>query len=306
MQVHLEGQRSLRFDDGTPVRSASALAPFGTGRLVAQDDATHAAWLVDGHIRPLRLFDAVDGLDEFSEAAGTKHLKPDLEAASPVQVDGRAGVLLFGSGSTPARRRAALVLDEADPTVQVADLGPLYDAIAGALGLADDQLNLEGVARNRGVLRLFQRGNLGGGVPNASIDVDLFALLEAVRGRRDPDDVPLRAPRVYELGQLHGVGLAATDAVALPDGSVLLSAAAEDTPNAVDDGPVVASALARLDGDQVRAIAPLPVVAGVVPKVEGLGVIALLPGGVRLAAVVDSDNPLDASMELTLRVDLVH
>ena len=41
-----------------------------------------------------------------------------------------------------------------------------------------------------------------------------------------------------------GVGLAVTDAVALPDGLVLVSAAAEDSPSTYDDGPVVGSALA--------------------------------------------------------------
>ena len=47
------------------------------------------------------------------------------------------------------------------------------------------------------------------------------------------------------------MGLAVTDAIALPDGRLLLSAAAEDSPNAVDDGPVVATALVLVDGYNV-------------------------------------------------------
>ncbi len=302
MQVQVESDRPLRFDDGSPVRAASALAPLGAGWLVAQDDATHAAWLLDGGVRRLRLLPPVEGLDVFGEADGSKHLKPDLEAASGVQLGTRSAVLLLGSGSTAARRRAVLVLDEAEPTVEVGGLGGLYDAVAVALGVPDGELNLEGVARNGPVLRWFQRGNLAAGVPNGSVDVDLPALLEALRGRRDPGDVPLRAARHYELGQVLGVGLAATDAVALPGGRVLLSAAAEDTPNAVDDGPVVAAALALLDDDEVLDTVALPQVGGVVPKVEGLGVRELLPDGARLIAVVDADDPLAPSVELTLRV----
>jgi hypothetical protein len=42
----------------------------------------------------------------------------------------------------------------------------------------------------------------------------------------------------YDLGTADGVALAVTDALALPDGTVLVSAAAEDTPDPYEDGPV--------------------------------------------------------------------
>jgi hypothetical protein len=81
-----------------------------------------------------------------------------------------------------------------------------------------------------------------------------------------------------------------------------VSAAAEDTSNPVDDGVVVGAVLALLDGDQVVEAAVLPEVDGVVQKVEGLGVLEVLEGGVRLLAVVDADDPLAPSVELTLSV----
>jgi hypothetical protein len=99
------------------------------------------------------------------------------------------------------------------------------------------------------------------------------------------------------------VALAVTDAVALPDGRVLVSAAAEDTPNAVDDGPVVGAALALLDGDRVTDVAPLPESGSGAYKVEGLAVREVTGDGVRLLAVVDADDPDAASvrLDLTLR-----
>ena len=306
MQVQVEESRTLVFDDGSPVRAASALARLGGGWLVAQDDATHGAWVRGDGVHRLRLLPPVEGLDAFSEAEGTKHLKPDLEAACSLVGEGGTGALLLGSGSTPARRRGVLVTEregEQEPGVESGDLGGLYDAVAALLGVPRDQLNLEGVARNGPVLRWFQRGNLRAGVPNGSVDVGLPGLLDALRGRLDPADVPLREPRRYELGEVAGVGLSATDAVALPGGRVLLSAAAEDTPNAYDDGPVVAAALALLDGDRVLGVAEIPRVEGVVQKVEGLGVLELLDDGARLLAVVDADDPLAPSVELALRVD---
>jgi hypothetical protein len=95
-----------------------------------------------------------------------------------------------------------------------------------------------------------------------------------------------------------------TDAIALPDGRVLLSAAAEDTPNAVDDGPVVATALALVHGEQVLAVAPIPEVGGQVHKVEGLALRDVRDGVVHLLAVVDDDDPTRPSAVLRLRAEL--
>ena len=92
-----------------------------------------------------------------------------------------------------------------------------------------------------------------------------------------------------------------TDVVALPDGRMLVSAAAEDTPNAVDDGPVVGAALAVLDGDRVTDVAPLPRPGSGAYKVEGLAVREVTGDRVRLLAVVDADDPVLPSARLTLR-----
>ena len=302
LSVQIESVRALRFDDGSPVRAASGVAPLGDGWLVAQDDAAHAAWLRDASVERVRVVPSVEGHDVFSSAAGTKHLKPDLEAACPVELDGDPGVLLLGSGSTPARMRAALVTLDDGPQVRLADLSVLYARVADVLGLDPVDLNLEGACRSGDVLRWFARGNLAAGVPSASVDVDLGPLMDAVVGRADPAQVQVRTPLTYDLGEVEGVGLAVTDAVALPDGRILLSTAAEDTPNAVDDGPVVATALALVDDTAVLAIAPLPEVDGEPHKVEGLVVLETLPDGVRLLAVVDGDDPDAPSPELVLRV----
>lgn len=78
--------------------------------------------------------------------------------------------------------------------------------------------------------------------------------------------------------------------------------AAEDTPNAVDDGPVVGAALALLDDDGVLAIAELPASAGGAYKVEGLAVCETTLDGLLLLAVVDADEPAAASEQLALRL----
>jgi hypothetical protein len=304
MQVFVDDVRALRFDDGTPVRAASGIAPLGDGWLVAQDDATHGAWLRADTVTPVRLLPPVEGLDVFSEAEGTKHLKPDLEVACPAEVDGAPAVILLGSGSTPRRMRGVLVrLEDDRPVAQHGDLVPLYQRVAEYLGVPMDQLNLEGASRHGDVLRWFQRGNLAAGVASASVDVPMRAVVDAVLGRLDPSAVPVENRRRYELGAVEGVGLAVTDAVALPDGRTLLSAAAEDTPNAVDDGPVVATALVLVDDANVLAVAPIPEPGGQVHKVEGLALGHVDDEGVHLRAVVDADDPMVPSAELHLRVE---
>ncbi|RZU30610.1 DUF6910 family protein [Blastococcus saxobsidens] len=305
VRVFVDSARTLRFDDGSPVTAASGVAPLGEGWLIAQDDSTIAAWRRDDGVHPVRVLPPVDGHDAFSEPAGTKHLKPDLEVACPAEVDGEPAVLLLGSGSSPRRMRAVLVrLEGGEPVVHAADLPGLYERVAAGLGLPMDHLNLEGASRHGATIRWFNRGNLNAGVRSASVDVPLEGLVAAVLGRADAAAVAVEQPREYELGEVEGVGLAVTDAIALPDGRTLLSAAAEDTPNAVDDGPVVATAIALLDGETVLAVAPIPELDGHVRKVEGLALRRVEGRRVHLLAVVDDDDPATPSAELELRVHL--
>jgi hypothetical protein len=305
MRLVVEGMRRLRFDDGTPVTAASAIAPLGQGWLIAQDDATSVAWHVGGSVRPVRVLPPVEELDRFSEQAGTKALKPDLEVACPASVGRDPAVLLLGSGSTARRMRGVLLrLVDGEPVPTAADLTPLYERVASALGVSMEQLNLEGAGRHGDRVRWFNRGNLAAGVPSASVDVSLAALVDAVLGGSDAGAVAVDAVRTYDLGAVDGVGLAVTDAVALPDGRVLVSAAAEDTPNAVDDGPVVATALALLDGETVVALTRVPEERGVVHKIEGLALREADGATVHLLAVVDDDDPAAPSAELDLRVEL--
>jgi hypothetical protein len=188
------------------------------------------------------------------------------------------------------------------PVAQAGDLGPLYDRVARCLGLPLEHLNLEGASRHGPTVRWFNRGNLAAGVRSGSVDVPMDELVAAVLGQADAEAVPVEVPRSYALGDVDGIGLEVTDAIALPDGRVLLSAAAEDSPNAVDDGPVVATALALLDGAEVLAVAPVPEVGGHVHKIEGLALRARAAHEVRLLAVVDDDDPDTPSSEIDLRV----
>jgi hypothetical protein len=294
MHAEFTGRTELRFAGGTPVRAASGIARYAGGWLVVQDDATHGCVWEDGVGRALRLVGPVQGHDTFDEASGTKALKPDLEAVVSLP-DGRT--LALGSGSTPARMRSVLL---SEGSVLVAGLAPVYAGAADALEVAPDQLNLEGACVVGESLRWFQRGLPSAGAPTASVDLGLDSLLGLASGR--PAAVRVAGVRRYDLGAVGGVGLAVTDAVALGDGLVLVAAAAEDSPSTYDDGPVVGSALALLDGDDVVDLVELPRLDGQVAKVEGLAVVAEAADRLELVAVVDADDPGVPSLLLDLVV----
>lgn len=303
MEVRLEQARRLSFADGRPVRAASAIAELGPGWLIAQDDGTHACWWRDESGTRVRAFPAIEGLDVFSGETGSKHLKPDLEAACPVPGEASPTVLLLGSGSTPRRMRSALVrLTDTEPVSVAADLSALYAAVAAALDVPADALNLEGGCVVGDALRWFQRGLPTAGWPTASVDLALADVLAAATGRLDPAAVEVRNVRRYDLGVVGGVGLAVTDAVTVTGGDVLVSAVAEDSPSTYDDGPVAGSTLALLRGDTVLDAADLPQVEGRVAKVEGLALLEWGARGGRLLAVIDDDDESVPSWLLTLRV----
>jgi hypothetical protein len=305
MQIEIEQVERLRFDHGGPVRAASAVSRFGDGFLVVQDDATHAAWFVDGRATAVRLLPPVEGLEAFDEPSATKHLKPDLEAACAIFDGADPAVLVMGSGSSSARMRwVLLTLDRGRPHTRVVDMTELYRVVAEALEVPLDALNLEGACVLGRTLRWFHRGLPSAGQPSASVDLDLGDVLDAAHGRVRAGAVTVAASRRYNLGSVASVGLAITDAVALPGHGVLCAAAAEDSPNTTDDGPVVASALVHLRDDGGAAVVLLPLIDGVVAKVEGLMLIESSGGWARLLAVVDGDDPMAASLAVTVRVRL--
>jgi hypothetical protein len=294
MRVTLTSSTPLRFADGTPVRAASGVARYGAGWLVVQDDATHGCVWEAGSGRPLRLVAPVEGHDTFEEAAGTKALKPDLEAVVALP-DGRT--LVLGSGSTPARMRCVLL---SDSTVQVAGLAPVYARVAEVLEVPADQLNLEGATVVGESLRWFQRGLPSAGAPSASVDVGLDGLLDHASG--SPAAVRVSGVRRYDLGTVAGVGLAITDAISLSGGLVLVSAAAEDSPSTYDDGPVVGSALALLDGERLVDKVEFPLLDGEVAKLEGLALVGHRDDVLDVVAVIDADDPSKPSLLLELEV----
>ena len=311
--LRFAGGADAAADRPAHVRAGSGLAWVGDRLAAIMDDANFVA-LVDPlapHAAAAVALPAGEaGHRQFGESRGTKHLKLDLEAC--VATPGAEPLLVaFGSGSLPAREHVVIVdgLAGHSPHATLLHRPALYRALREEAGFAGSELNLEGAllldTPEGCTLRLLGRGNgaaRGGVVPrNATCDLDWDALLRHLRDAEHQPPAPTRVTR-YDLGTLGGVPLGFTDA-AQCDGTVLFTAAAEASPDAVRDGEVTGSVLGILDiGGGVRWT-PIVDERGALlrEKAEGLAVADADAG--ELWVLLDADDEDRASELCRVRLE---
>ncbi len=245
--VRIHGARVLRYDTAAEahedrpahVRAASGLAVHAGRLVVAQDDASFFGIVTRDGVTAMRLPRGLDGRRRFEVALGNKLDKLDLE--SMVAIDDE--LWAFGSGSLPIREKVCRV-HHGIPRVQ--DAAPLYARLREAL---DGALNIEGAARvqtdGRDELWLFHRGNTGPRDPGPAVlrlgTMETRAWLVATAPMPALLDVD-----GYALGEADGARFGFTGAVA-DGGRVFYVAAAEQSPNAIDDGAASGSQLGVID-----------------------------------------------------------
>lgn len=276
------------------VRAASGIVRVGGRVAVIQDDANFVA-LVDpatGVAEPIALPAGHLGKRQFDDARGTKRFKLDLEACAAVVNEGEELLLTLGSGSGPLRENAVLVrgIGRGAPAVELVHAPALYERLRRARGFAGSEMNVEGATVVGRALRLFGRGNgaaRDGLRPvNATCDLDLRSLLLYLR---NPAENPTPAPESvvrYELGDIDGLPLGFTDAAVL-GARLCYVAAAEDSPDALQDGPVVGSAFGVIGGEARWTEIEDVDGSRYLGKVEGL----LMLDARSALVVVDRDDP---------------
>jgi hypothetical protein len=306
--------RPLRYADGADealdrpahVRAGSGLARVPGGVALVQDDANFIA-IVDpatGLARDVPLPAGPGGVRQFDDTRGNKREKLDLEACVADTIDGVPTLVALGSGATSLRERIVLVRDigapGAGPTVIHAR--SLYARLRAERDFAGDELNVEGAIRIGDTLRLFARGNGEHSLCAATCDLDWSRFLAYLR---DPDAAPPEPAAIvrHDLGMLDDVRLGFTDA-AWWEGTILFTAAAEDSDNAVDDGDVAGSVLGTIAPDGTTRWTRLvtPDGAPYAGKVEGI----LAPtddAGDEVTAVVDADDAGAPSLLCRIRLE---
>lgn len=303
VDLHYADGGSAAGDRPRHVRAGSGLAWLGARAelVVAQDDASFLAVLdvAAGTARALPLEHVVGGRRIFEARLGNKKHKLDLEACARLP-DGR--VLVVGSGSLPVRERLVLVAAgerTADPHHAHAhgtlvDASALYTALRARADFAGSELNVEGAAADEGSFFLVNRGNGEAREGRRPVDAIAELALADVLSFLAGGPVPaLRRVTAFDLGEAAGVRLTFTD-VCPRGGALYFLAAAEASPNALDDGEVAGTAFgviapgcasARLGALLDEHGAPLRA------KVEGLAWARPDGTGSRALAVVDRDDP---------------
>jgi hypothetical protein len=301
-----EGGADPALDRPAHVRAASGLARVGDRVAVVQDDANFLA-LVDpatGRAEAVPLPPGEGGARLFGAARGTKHLKLDLEAclALPPELtpDGAPTVLALGSGSTRRREQALLATLPAGGRshARIVPAPGLYALLRAASAFSGSEMNVEGAVLVGDRVRLFGRGNGAARgdarALNATCDVDAARLVAYLRGRGAP---PAPGAIVqYALGDLDGAPLGFTDA-ALAGRRVLYTAAAEASPDAVQDGEVTGSVLGIIEGPEARWTPLADADGRPLAGLKAEGILAATPDGSRLWVVNDADDP-DTPSEL--------
>lgn len=245
--LHYAGGADEREDRPGHVRAGSGLVRFGAGLAVVQDDTDFVA-LVDartGTVESVALPRRGSGVRQFDDERGNKSEKLDFEACVTVPLRGVETLVAFGSGSTPARE-SVLVLALGERTPRVVPAPMLYAALRERREFSGSELNVEGAVLVGDAIRFFQRGNgaaRDGLLPvNATCDVP-WEYIEDVTAGRPTATPPIRSIVQFDLGHVSGIPLTFTDATVAASGDVMYLAAAEESPDVVRDGVVVAAAL---------------------------------------------------------------
>lgn len=301
MSLSLELVRSLDIHESTEtgrpsfLAAASGLVSVGDYLYVVADDEHHLGIFSRSQPTAGYLLRLLEG-DLPDEPKARKAQKPDFEVLTMLPAFGvypNGALFALGSGSKKRRCRGVILGLAADGAVNteplIIDLQPLYAELAEHFA----DLNIEGAFINQ-YLNLLQRGNKAAANYNACIRLDLHKALAAISQQQTLSADLLISIQPYALGEVQDVPLCFTDAVALPDGSWLFSAAAEATDNSYADGELLAAALGVINAQAelvyLTVLDNRYKIEGISAKVEG--------NSLHLLLVTDADDPSQAAVLL--------
>lgn len=233
------------------ISSASGLLIVGDWFYIVADDENHLVALrsTDVESGALRMLPLLE-MQLPGDHAERKHKKRDLEALFHVPGNERRPPIMiaWGSGSRAQRDFAYVVNLDANgniaSTARAVCLTRLHDVLRSRIG----ELNIEAGLVQGDALWLFSRANMGTPV-NGCFRLDLGQAIDFLLADEDGADVPQVRFTELDLGRMGDVPIGITDATPLKEGGWLLSAVAENTLNAYDDGQCDGAVLVACDHD---------------------------------------------------------
>lgn len=267
--------------------AASGLVQVGDWLYVVADDENHLGVFNSNSVQPGILKPLFPG-DLPLEHEARKAEKPDLEILTFIPrsiIYSQGALLALGSGSKKNRRQGIIAgLDNRAELnkVEIIDLEKLYDLLEQEL----KKINIEGAVIAGEDLLLFHRGNKKNKT-NATIRMPFDGFYKAciLSNKKALSSLKLNI-QDYELGAIANVPLCFTDATTLPDGSILFTAAAENTDDAYLDGKCLGSSIGIIDAKgKLQTIMPVDKTV----KVEGI-TASVDAEKVNLLLVTDADD----------------
>jgi hypothetical protein len=274
------------------VRGASGLAYLGDRIAVVQDD-TQFLGLVSqtGSVEAVVLPPGPENRRRFDDQVGNRHLKLDLEAVTSLEHAGRATLLAFGSGSTPARENILVLRDrgaEEPPDIRIVPAARLYALLRRTLQLSGVATNIEGAATSVDELVLLHRGSSSPADRNAVVRLDLDAFLDWLEhGGRLPK---VHGVERYDLGAIaEGVPYTFSGLTAIDGKRFAFTASAEAGVSPLIDGPVLGSKIGFF-GPETAWSAELRDASGTRLPIKAESLLAVPGTPDRFLVVLDGDD----------------
>jgi hypothetical protein len=267
--------------------AASGLVQIGDQLYVVADDENHLGVFSrgdkNGYLKVLF------GSELPLEHEARKAAKPDLEVLTLIPSSKKyphSALLALGSGSKSSRKLGVIIplnhLGSPEESVEIINLGLLYDELNKEFG----KLNIEGAVVINDDIILFQRGNKKNKI-NASIRFSLNTFYKFTSANDNDKKHKLVLDIThYELGEINGVPLCFTDATPLSNGTIIFTAAAENTSDAYLDGACMGSAIGIIT--PYGELHNLSIINETI-KLEGIAA-NVVDSKVHLLLVSDADN----------------
>ncbi|MBX9693107.1 MAG: hypothetical protein K2Z81_12030 [Cyanobacteria bacterium] len=254
--INLQKIRELRISSkASPTRPDYVYAASGLVRLedqlfVVADDELHLA-IFDYHKEePGTLMRLLPG-DLPDDYGDRKKAKPDLESITLLQPYEHApsGALLVVPSMSRKNRNAGLLITLDGKKLSTEQSIPInFSRVREKLDSMVDELNIEGIVISKDVVKLFHRGSKDNS-RSAVFELDASRFLYDMHDEHVLSGDHVRRHREYELGEIDGVPLQFTDAVAIADDRVLFLASAEESDDAYEDGTTTGSAVGIIASD---------------------------------------------------------
>lgn len=253
--IALEKVRELVIEPLSENRPAYVVSASGLVRLenrifIVADDELHLAEFDLRSSQPGRWFRLLPGMLP-SDYKERKKQKPDLETITRIQPDTYAagGALLVMPSMSRSNRVNGAMLHLENGQVSAESPIPIdFSDIRNKLTESIDGLNVEGIAIQKKVTKLFHRGSKTKG-KSVVVELDTEAFLHDLHDTHRPSSTCISKLREYDLGDIEGVGLSFTDAVPMSDGRIVFLAAAEATDDEYQDGASLGSSLGIMKGN---------------------------------------------------------